>query len=246
MVPPATRAPAPDVINATFYQKLNFNVARDIVRVAEYRPRAQCPRCKSIGSGRDDPRIRRLRHGEPGQAQLGVGGIGTTGHVAGELFKMLTGINLVVVPYRGGGLALTDLVAGQVQVYLALCRPPSMHIRAGNLRVSGGHYNGAIEGRYRTFRQWPNSCPVTRRAHSSALAHRGAHPRKSSTSSIRRSMRACRSRASKRALPAWVLGAPRAARRLRQVDRRRNREVGQGDQVRGHQCRSDQFTTYIS
>ena len=64
-----------------------------------------------------------------------MGGIGTTGHVAGELFKMMTGVNLVVVPYRGGGPALTDLVAGQVQVYIGPLSASIDHIRGGKLRA---------------------------------------------------------------------------------------------------------------
>ena len=58
----------------------------------------------------------------PGKLNMASGGIGTVGHVAGELFKMMTGVNMVHVPYRGGAPALTDLLAGQVQVMFAPCR----------------------------------------------------------------------------------------------------------------------------
>jgi tripartite-type tricarboxylate transporter receptor subunit TctC len=125
----------PDVINGALYQKLNFNVARDIIPIA--------------GIGREPnslvvhPSVPAATISEfiayakanPGKVSLGVGGIGTTGHVAGELFKIMTDINLVVVPYRGGGPALIDLVAGQVQAYIGPASASIDQVRAGKLRA---------------------------------------------------------------------------------------------------------------
>src|SRR5262245_45046363 len=125
----------PDVINGALYQKLSFSVARDIAPVA--------------GIGREPnslvvhPSVPAATIAEfiayakanPGKLSLGVGGIGTTGHVAGELFKMMTGANLVVVPYRGGGPALVDLVAGQVQVYIGPASASIEQVRGGKLRA---------------------------------------------------------------------------------------------------------------
>ena len=127
--------PTPDVINATFYQKLNFNVARDIVPVASIGREPNALVVNPSVPAATIPEFVAYAMANPGKLSFGVGGIGTTGHVAGELFKMLTGINLVVVPYRGGGPALTDLVAGQVQVYIGPLSASIDHIRGGNLRV---------------------------------------------------------------------------------------------------------------
>ena len=125
----------PDVINATFYQKLSFNVARDIVPVASIGIEPNAMVVNPSVPAATIPEFIAYAKANPGKLSLGVGGIGTTGHVAGELFKMMTGVNLVVVPYRGGGPALTDLVAGQVQVYIGPLSASIDHIRGGKLRA---------------------------------------------------------------------------------------------------------------
>jgi tripartite-type tricarboxylate transporter receptor subunit TctC len=73
----------------------------------------------------------------PGKLSMASGGIGTAQHVAGELFKMMTGVNLVHVPYRGSGPAVSDLLGGQVQVMFGDLSSSIEHIRAGNLRALG-------------------------------------------------------------------------------------------------------------
>jgi tripartite-type tricarboxylate transporter receptor subunit TctC len=70
-----------------------------------------------------------------GKLSMASGGIGSPGHVSGELFKMMTGINIGHVPYRGGAPALTDLLAGQVQVYFSPTPAAIEYIRAGKLRA---------------------------------------------------------------------------------------------------------------
>ena len=70
----------------------------------------------------------------PGKINMASAGIGSTGHVVGELFKMMASVNLVHVPYRGAVAALTDLIAGQVQVYFAQMMASIEYIRAGKLR----------------------------------------------------------------------------------------------------------------
>jgi tripartite-type tricarboxylate transporter receptor subunit TctC len=125
----------PDVINAMFYQKLSFDVARDIAPVAGI---GREPNAMVVNSSVPAATVAEFvayAKANPSKLSLGVGGIGTTGHVAGELFKMMTGINLVVVPYRGGGPALTDLVAGQVQIYIGPLSASIDHIRSGRLRA---------------------------------------------------------------------------------------------------------------
>ena len=89
-----------------------------------------------IGSGQDSSGVHRLRQGQSGQAQHGVGWHRESpAHVSGELFKMMAGINMVHVPYRGAAPALTDLIAGQVQVYFGPMPASIEHIRAGKLRA---------------------------------------------------------------------------------------------------------------
>jgi tripartite-type tricarboxylate transporter receptor subunit TctC len=70
----------------------------------------------------------------PGKINMASGGIGSSPHVAGELFKMMTGVDLVHVPYRGAAPAVADLLAGQVQVYFSNMASSIEHIRAGKLR----------------------------------------------------------------------------------------------------------------
>src|SRR5262245_4372754 len=125
----------PDVINPAFYQKLSFDVARDITPVAGI---GREPNAMVVNAAVPATTVAELiahAKANPGKLSLGVGGIGTTGHVAGELFRMMTGISLVVVPYRGGGPALTDLVAGQVQVYIGPLSASIDHVRSGKLRI---------------------------------------------------------------------------------------------------------------
>src|SRR5436190_23662598 len=71
----------------------------------------------------------------PGKINMGSGGIGSTGHVSGELFNMMAGIKIVHVPYRGEPQALTDLLGGQVQVVFATAGSTIQYIRAGTLRA---------------------------------------------------------------------------------------------------------------
>src|SRR5215475_13534319 len=93
-------APA-NAINATLYEKLNHNFLRDIALVA--------------GVNRF-PNVMVVNPSVPAKLNMASSGPGSTIHVSGELFKMMTGINMVHVPYRGGAPALTDMIAGQVQV----------------------------------------------------------------------------------------------------------------------------------
>src|SRR5262249_6385572 len=71
----------------------------------------------------------------PGKLNMASGGVGSTHHVSGELFKMMAGVNIVHVPYRGAGPALVDLLAGQVQVMFAFMTSSIEYIRAGRLRA---------------------------------------------------------------------------------------------------------------
>jgi tripartite-type tricarboxylate transporter receptor subunit TctC len=85
----------------------------------------------------DDKSLISLAGTTPGKLNMGSAGIGSPQHVAGELFKMMTGIDVVHVPYRGVGPALTDLIGGQMQVMFDSLPASIEHIRAGTLRALG-------------------------------------------------------------------------------------------------------------
>jgi tripartite-type tricarboxylate transporter receptor subunit TctC len=71
----------------------------------------------------------------PGKINMASGGVGTSTHIAGELFKMMAGVNLIHVPYRGSAPALTDMISGQVQVMFDILTSSIQHIRSGALRA---------------------------------------------------------------------------------------------------------------
>ena len=121
-------------INATLYSKLNFNFLRDIAPVAGI---IRLPFVMVVNPSvpaKTVPEFIAYAKANPGKINLGSPGIGTPGHVAGELFKMMAGVDLVHVPYRGGGPVMTDLLGGQVQVLFGATSLTIEQIRAGKLR----------------------------------------------------------------------------------------------------------------
>src|SRR5436190_22073338 len=105
-----------NAINATLYEKLNFNFIRDIAPVAGL---IRFPNVVVVNPQvpiKTIPELIAYAKANPGKLNMASSGNGSTIHVSGELFKMLTGINMVHVPYRGGAPALTDLMRGPVQV----------------------------------------------------------------------------------------------------------------------------------
>ena len=128
---------AANAINATLYEKLNFNFIRDIAPVATIAGAPNVMVVHPSVSARTVPEFIAHAKANPGKLNMASAGNGTTPHLAGELFKMLTGVDMVHVPYRGGGPALTDLLGGQVQVYFGPMPPSIEHIRSGKLRALG-------------------------------------------------------------------------------------------------------------
>jgi tripartite-type tricarboxylate transporter receptor subunit TctC len=122
-------------INATLYEQLNFNLITDIAPVAAI---ARAPLVLLVNPSVPAKTISEFigyAKANPGRINMASGGIGTVGHVAGELFKMMTGVNIQYVPYRGAAPTLTDLLGGQVQMAF-LPMPASIeYIRAGKLRA---------------------------------------------------------------------------------------------------------------
>jgi tripartite-type tricarboxylate transporter receptor subunit TctC len=125
---------APAAINATLYEKLSFNFIRDIAPVASI---CRVPNVLLVHPSfpaKTVPEFIAYARANPGKISMASPGIGSPPHVAGELFKMMTGIHLVHVPYRGAATALTDLLGGQVQVLFSTTPSSIEYIRAGTLR----------------------------------------------------------------------------------------------------------------
>ena len=126
-------APA-NAINATLYDKLSFDFLRDIVPVAGI---IRFPNVVDVNPSlpvKSIPELIAYAKTNPGKLNMASSGNGSTIHMSGELFKMMTGINMVHVPYRGGAPALTDLIAGQVHVMFDNIPTSAEHIRSGRLR----------------------------------------------------------------------------------------------------------------
>ena len=126
-------APA-NAINATLYDKLNFNFLRDIAPVAGI---IRFPNVVVVNPSlpiKTIPELIAYAKANPGRLNMASSGNGSTIHMSGELFKMMTGINMVHVPYRGGAPALTDLMGGQVHVMFDNVPTSAEHIKAGKLR----------------------------------------------------------------------------------------------------------------
>jgi len=121
-------------INATYYSKLNFDFSRDIVPVASIAGQTQIMEVNLSVPAKTVPEFIAYAKANPGRLNMASAGNGTTSHLAGELFKMMTGVNMVHVPYRGG-TALTDLLAGQVQVFFPPMVVPIAQVKAGKLRA---------------------------------------------------------------------------------------------------------------
>jgi tripartite-type tricarboxylate transporter receptor subunit TctC len=125
----------PNAINATLYEKLNFDFIRDIVPVAGIMRTPLVMEVNPSFPAKTVAEFVAYAKANPGKINMASAGIGTSGHVAGELFKMMTGIKMVHVPYRGGAPAITDLLGGQVQVLFDPVASSTEHIRTGKLRA---------------------------------------------------------------------------------------------------------------
>jgi len=124
-----------NAINATLYDSLSFNFIRDIAPVAGI---VRVPNVMEVNpslAAKTVPEFIAYAKANPGMINLASGGTGTTPHLAGELFKMMTGVNMLHVPYRGSPQAITDLLGGQMQVMFDVMPQSIGHIRAGELRA---------------------------------------------------------------------------------------------------------------
>src|SRR5439155_1611841 len=126
---------APHVINATLYDKLSYNFLRDIAPVASISREASVMVVNTLVPAKTVPEFIAYAKANPGKINMATGGSGAGSHMAGELFKMMVGVNMQHVPYRGVAPALTDLIGGQVQVMFDAMPGSIEHIRAGRVRV---------------------------------------------------------------------------------------------------------------
>jgi tripartite-type tricarboxylate transporter receptor subunit TctC len=124
-----------NAVNASLYAKLNFDFMRDIEPVAGI---IQAPFILAVHpsvTARAIPELIAAAKANPGKITMGSAGNGTPAHMAGELFKLMAGIDMLHVPYRGEAPAMADLLGGQVQVLFASVPASLAHIRAGRLRA---------------------------------------------------------------------------------------------------------------
>src|SRR5262245_48615654 len=121
--------------NATLYDKLNFNFIRDIAPVAGVFRGSLVMVVNPSVPAKSVPEFIAYAKANPGKLTMASAGTGATSHISGELFKMMAGVDMVHLPYRGQGPALTDLLGGQVQVYFAATVGSIEYIRTGRLRA---------------------------------------------------------------------------------------------------------------
>jgi tripartite-type tricarboxylate transporter receptor subunit TctC len=126
---------APQAISSSLYDNLNFNLVRDISPVASI---VRVPLVMEVNPAvpaKTVPELIAYAKANPGKLNIASGGNGTSDHVCGELFKMMAGVDMVLVPYRGGAPALIDLLGGQVQVLFDPIPASIEYIRTGKLRA---------------------------------------------------------------------------------------------------------------
>src|ERR1700738_2393124 len=124
-----------NAINATFYEKLSFNFIRDITPVAGI---IRVPSVMVVNPSlpaKTVPEFIAYAKANPGKINMASGGAGGPDHMSGELFKTMTGVNMIHVPYRGLSPALTDLLGGQVQVIFSSLPAAIEYVRADRLRA---------------------------------------------------------------------------------------------------------------
>ncbi len=128
-------ATSTNAINATVYEKLNFNFVRDVAPVAIIVDAPLVMEVHPSVPAKTVPEFIAYAKANPGKINMASGGTGTSPQVAGALFKMMAGVDLMDVPYRGSAPALTDMLGGQIQVFFDTLPTSLEYIRAGQLRA---------------------------------------------------------------------------------------------------------------
>ena len=122
-------------INATLYEKLNYNFLRDIAPIAGFMRVPNVMEINPALAAKSVPEFIAHARANPGNINMASGGNGTSQHLSGELFKMMTDLNMIHVPYRGSAPALTDLIGGRVQVMFGEMSSSIEFIKADKLRA---------------------------------------------------------------------------------------------------------------
>ena len=135
-----------NMINATLYRNLNYDFIRDIAPVASVYRVTQVMEVNPSFPAKTVPEFIAYAKANPGKINFASAGIGSVAHATGELFKMMTGVNMLHVPYRGAAPALTDLLGGQVHVMFDNLPSSMEHIRAGRLRPLAVTSRARLEG----------------------------------------------------------------------------------------------------
>jgi tripartite-type tricarboxylate transporter receptor subunit TctC len=128
-------ATVPNAVNASLYDKLKFNFIRDIAPVAGIIRVPMIILLHPSVPVKTVPELIAYAKANPGKVNMASAGNGSAPHMAGELFKMMTGVNMIHVPYRGQGPALTDLLGGEVQVLFATAPGTTDYVATGKLRA---------------------------------------------------------------------------------------------------------------
>jgi tripartite-type tricarboxylate transporter receptor subunit TctC len=128
-------ATVPNAVNASLYDNLKFNFVRDIAPVAGVIRVPMVVLVQPAVPAQTIPEFIAYAKANPGKVNMASAGSGSAPHMAGELFKMMTGVDMVHVPYRGQGPAMTDLLGGQVQILFAAAPGTADYVRTGKLRA---------------------------------------------------------------------------------------------------------------
>ena len=179
-----------NAINTTLYQHLNFDFLRDTAAVAGVIRVPQVMVVTPQLPAKTVPEFIAYAKANPGKINMGSGGVGSTLHVAGELFKMMAGVNLVHVPYRGDAPALVDLMGGQIQVMFDLTAAALPFIKAGKIRGAGGDVGDPYAVAAGSAADQRIPAGLRGDARSKASPRRRIRRSTSSTSSTKRSMQA--------------------------------------------------------
>src|SRR5262249_15356957 len=226
----------PAAVNATLYEKLNFNFIRDIAPVAGIMRVGLVVVVNPSVPVNTIPELIAYTKANPGKVNMASAGNGTTPHMAGELFKLMTGANIVHVPYRGEAPALTDLLGGQVQVMFGSEAVVPEQIRANKLRALAvtTARRSQLLPELSTVGDFVPGYEASGWFGVGAPAGTPVEIIDKLNKEINAGLADTKVRA--RLIDLGGTVACRLVRGLRQTHRRRNRKVGQGGEVRGHQA----------
>jgi tripartite-type tricarboxylate transporter receptor subunit TctC len=225
-----------DAWNATLYDSLKFNYVRDVAAVA---PIARAPGVLVVHPSlpaKSVPELIAYAKSNPGKIPVASAGIGSAPHMYWELFRNLTGVDMLHVPYRGGGPAVTDLLGGQVQVYFGTSASSIEHIKAEKLRALAV----TTAARVPVLPEIPALAEFLPSYDASIYVGIVA-PRSTPTEIISKlnqeiNLALAKARITRRIAELGDTPPFAFELRIRQAHRRRNREVGQGDPGREHQA----------